>query len=329
MSKKSPKLAGKEEAIIDLLKYMKERSAKTLIELELFFPVNRTGREDKNNHGGRQWSRWIRGKTQPGIGLIRMVYNHVCNQLVSGDWVENGEELKWAQLLPAVIDPKFIFMLEKKSTLLKVLERLDKKLVGEKLLRAISSGYYIPNEIEIRKIFWSNTEENADEDGNGYRIIESVNEDEQIEMEALMTDILVNFGLSKESCGGLEEFASKSGFAGHNPEEWANQIRGQIQLDTQMLSDITHRVRHVYPHEFRSTSSISPEDMVSFTKKFSKMQDEVAFVNQKLQDYANFLDSLNKTSIMFGVFNQLSHEHFLANGAKTRFGFSFPTVDIL
>lgn len=327
MGRQSPSLAGKKEAIIALLKYVKERSGKTLIELELFFPVNRVGRKDDDNHGGRQWSRWILGKTQPELGLIRMVYHHVCTQLVSGNWDENGDELKWAPLLPSVIDPKLGFVLEKKSTLLRMFEQLGEDLVSKKLFQAISAGYYIPSEAELRKIFWSK-KESSDEYPNDYRIIESSNEEEQIEMEALLTDILVNFGLSEENRVGLKEFAGKSGFVGHNPEVWTNQVLEQIQLDAQLLAEITHRARHVYPHAFRSTSYTSPEDMVNFSKAFSNLQEELQFVNCKFQNYVNFLGSLNKTSIMFGVISQLSHEHFLFNGAETRYGFSFPNVDI-
>lgn len=334
MGRRSPKLEGKEDAVSALFKYLKQQSGMTLLELEgKFTPRQCNKKEDGNDdHGGRQWSRWITGRTQPDIRLVIDVYSFVCDKLITGVWNETGTESLWASLLPAVTDPKLVFMLEKKSTLLKILKRLDEldeNLVGKMLLRAISYGYYIPTEHKIREIFWSKTEKNASEYGDGYHLIIAENENEQIEMESLLTDFMGKFGITEENCVALEEFASHRGFVGNDPSFWADQIRGQIQTDAKLLSEISQRVLHVYPHEFRYSSCHDFGDTKNNKKNFFKMQEDLAFASRKFQAYSELTNKVTKPSMIYGLYSKLSHDHFLSNGCVTRIGWNGPTVDIL
>lgn len=335
MGRRSPKLEGRRDEVVALFKYLKQQSGMTLLQLEnKFTPREDSKKVDGNDdYKGRQWSRWINGKIQPEINLVRKVYHHVTENLISGNWKENGNEALWASLLSAVIDPKLAFMLEKKSTLLKILEQLDEGLVGEKLLRAISAGYYIPSEAEIRKIFWSKTDKYAEEGGDGLRIIYPPEEDEAVDMQILMTDILVNFGCLNDNNGELEfeefaRFASKNGFVGQDPILWTNQMLGQIKLDVQSLSEIAWRAKHLYPRDFGYDNKLSANKHTFDIKKILKIQDELVIVSRKLQDYEKFLGSHNKASLTFGVIEQLSYEYFMSSGAHTRFGWNFPTVSI-
>lgn len=327
MGRRSPRLEGKNKEVIYLFKYLKKQSGMTLLELEDRFTPHPNKPFD--NYGGGRWSRWLTGKNVPEIGVVCEIYQYVCNQLINGSWKENGNESQWAQLLPAVIEPKYSFLLEKRSTLLKILEQLEEPIVTKRMLQAISSGYYIPSVDEIRKIFWSNTDENVGEYGDGYHLITATDEAERADMDAFMTDILGNFGIPEESQAGLEEFAGKVGLVGNDPISWAEQMHQQMQLDAQALSQIKYRVEHLYPNELKWTNDLDDEVKKITNKKFFEMQEELAIASIRFKDYLESVNSVGKTSRIYGLFTQMSHNHFLTNGCKQRFGFSFPSVEIL
>lgn len=327
MGRRSPKLEGKNKEVISLFKYLKQQSGMTLLELENKFKSTRHPNHVRgDNYGGGRWSRWLNEKNLPEIRVVHEVYQYVCDQLISGSWNESGNESQWAKLLPAVIEPKYSFLLEKRLTLLKILEQLEEPIVTKRMLRAISSGYYIPSAEEIRKIFWSKRDENASEYGDGFHMIAAINEDEQGEMEALMTDILGSFGIEEESRARLEEYASSWGFIGNDPVSWADQMHQQIQLDAQLLTKISRRLEHLYPHEFKWTND--GEVSNNTKRKFFKMQEELMMVNNKFQAYSESINSISKASRIFGLLDQLSYNHFMTNGCENRIGWKYPSVEI-
>ena len=328
MSKRSLQLEGKKNEILSLLRYLKQQSGMKLLELECKFTPHKDYHLDGSDNGGRQFSRWILGNAQPALGSVQKIYSFVCDQLINGNWRENGNEHLWAPLLPCVIDKKRSFLIEKRSILLRILEQFDEKVVSKKLLHAISTGYYIPSEDEIRNIFWS--KENSCADGNWCNIF-SGSDDEFIAMKDLVTDILGNFGISRESVIELNEVAKRNGFRRCDLDVWADQLYGQIQLDAQMLSEMSWRANHVYPCQFIDASPDSlGEDWKKANKDFFKMLDQLEFANSMLNMYAESTKSVSKASMKFGLLTQLSYEHYVSNGRKMMPSvFYYPTVSIL
>jgi len=340
LGRKSPKLNDKGVAVVALLKYIKQQSGKTLVTLESEWtpkiPKNDDSKEGRSdNHGGRQWSRWILGNAQPKIKVITDLYNYACKQLVLGKWKENGNESQWGELLPAVIDPKLYFLADKskKLTLLKILEQIENSLVTTRMVRGIEAGYYIPSADDLRKIFWSKPSKKETDDDNEYvpwhRILPE-NDVEKAEMELLMTDILVNLGMSVEDLTSLEKYAKTWGLAGNDPASWSVQIHQQTQRDAQALSEICNRLKFLYPYQFKWTDDLDDESAKIAKKNHIKLHEYVAIADKKFKDYAETIDSASKSSsLMFGFFSKLSNVHFLSNGCEHRIGWSYPAIEIM
>lgn len=344
MGRKSPKLNEKGGAVVALLKYVKQQSDKTLLELEREFTprVEKTDNPEglSDNHGGRQWSRWIHGNAQPEIRIVTTLYKFACKQLIKGEgeneWKENGNESQWSELLPAVIDPKLNFLVDKskKSTLLKILEQIENSLVTTRMVRGIKAGYYIPEADELREIFWSKPSKKEDEADNEYvpwHRIWPENDVEKAEMELLMTDILVNLGMSAEDLTRLEKYAKRWGLAGTDPASWSDQIYQQIQRDVQTLSEIRNRVTYLYSYKFKWTEEYDDESVETARINYINLHDYVAIADNKLKDYKDYFETKNPASgsLMFGLFSTLCGEHNIHNGIGNTIGLSYPAIQIM
>jgi len=69
---------------------------------------------------------------------------------------------------------------------------------------------------------------------------------------------------------------------------------------------------------------------VSWQKLRADLQHEyLAIAENKFKDYSEAINSASKSSRMFSLFSQLSHEHFTLNGCKHRIVWNYPTVEIL
>jgi hypothetical protein len=346
MGRKSPKLEAESEAVVALLKYIKQQSKMTLLQLEYKFTPRKETEESKrkgkeDNHGGRGWWRWLQGKNQPGIELVTALFSFASEQLITGEWEENGNESNWVGLLPAVIDSRYSIFIDKKSTFLKILEELQNPFlpqpshswVTNKMLRAVSAGYYIPRDEDIRNIFWSKPNEldacyKEHEYIPRYRVWPT-NDDDRKEMEILLTDILANFGMPAEDHIALEEYARDWGLVGNDLMLWSDQVQHQIQFDAQLLSNISKRMEYLYPSEFKYTDSTDDDSVKIAKRSHFKMVDELAMVARKFHDYSEMIDSISKPSRMYGTFSKLSYSHFKFNGCKQRIGWDFPTIEII
>lgn len=310
MGRRSPKLNDKSEAVLALLKYIKQQGGMTLLELEMKF----TPREGGDNNGGRQWSRWLLGNTQPEIELVTKLYHFACYQLISGKWEENGNESQWAHLLPAVIDNGLYFLSDKskRAILLEILKQLEHPLITKKMLRGITSGYYIPSADNILKIFWSNPPKKVDTENEyvPWHRIWSKNISEKEQMEILMTDIFMRIGTTTKSNTILKKFASEWGFkyeySEDNLHSLANQLHHKIQQDARLLHEIRQRIYYIYPSEFKWTDDFDDEPAKVVKQNHHKLHECMAIADHKLQAYTEHQNSISMSSKIFGLFNKLS-----------------------
>jgi hypothetical protein len=325
MGRRSPKLKDKGEAVVALLKYIKQQSNKTLLELEQQF----TPRGGEDDHGGRQWSRWINRNAQPEIGIITILYNFACAQLVNGEWEENGNESQWSQLLSAVIDPRLSFLLdaEKISTLLEILKHLKNPFVTERWLRGIAAGYYIPSVDDMQKIFWHRPSHkgNAANEYVPWHRIWPQDDVIKTQMEDLMTDIFMNLGLPAKNRTVLEEFAHAWGFACGDLETLADQLHHQIQQDAQTLHEIQQRMNRIYPLKFKWTDNLDDESEKDALQNHVKLQECLALANNKFEIYSEFINSTSKASRMFGLLNRLTA---LYSGTRS-VEWNYPAIEIM
>jgi hypothetical protein len=322
MGRRSPKLKGMDKEVLALLKYARQQTGMTLLELEFKFTPRKSKDEVGANYGGRQWSRWLSGKIQPEIWVVHDVYNYTCRQLINGSWIENGSESEWAPLLQTWIEPKYLFLLEKRFTLLKILEQLEEPMLTENMLRGIEAGYYIPSEDEIRKIFWPEKYTKG-----GFEDILAKDKVEQYEMEALMTDILGNFGASEKNLNAIKYLANGWGFTGNDLASWGEQLHQKVKLESKLLNDLIIGLRYFYPRTLIWTDeSVDSKN----TFQFDELDIQLTKATRMFNDYVALIDSSSKASIMFGLHYRLwqdyQRNHFLS---ENTIGFSFPSVSIL
>lgn len=341
MGKRSPKLEGKEAAVKALLMYVKEQSNMTFLGLERKFTPRKEISEKNANHGGTQWWRWIHTGTIPRVDIVRDVFAFACDQLIRGQWKENGEESIWAALLPAVIDARFSFLIEMRSEFLNVLEQLNKPqyeqarnpFVTENILRAASVGYFFPTEIEMRKIFWSTPDRlDAVYANNEYvpwhRIVAD-NTVERDKLEQLITEIFVNAGVAPEAHSEMQDFAKGWGLLRDNLESWANQMHEQILLDANSLENMVKRMAFLYPSEFKFTDDLDDSAAEAAKQAYLGSFNELEMAAKKFRDYSEMVKAGSRASLMYGFYARLSDTHFRSGGCVHRIGWKFPTIEIL
>lgn len=314
MGRRSPKLEGKSDAIVALLKYVKMQSHKTLLELELEFSPRNDSENPNGNHGGTEWWRWTNRGNQPNIKLVATLYNHACEKLVKGEWRETGNEALWSPLLPAILDSKLSFLADEKKrlTLLEILKQIESPLVTDKIMRGIALGYYVPSADYLQKIFWSQASVNvdADKDEVSWHRIWSDNEAQREEMEYLVTDIFMAVGLSEENQVVQEKFSENWGFTRKELEPMADYIHSQILKDAQSLSEIRHRMYDIYPFEFKLQDITDDESTKIMTQTYLKLQEVIAIADNNFRIYSDNINLTSKASIMFGLFNRLTRPQF-------------------
>lgn len=314
MGRRSPKLEGKSDAIVALLKYVKVQSHKTLLELELEFSPRKDSENPNGNHGGTEWWRWTNRGNQPNIKLVATLYNHACEKLVKGEWRETGNEALWSPLLPAILDSKLSFLADenKRHILLEILKQIESPLVTDNIMRGIALGYYVPSADYLQKIFWSQASVNvdADKDEVYWHRIWSDNEAQREEMEYLVTDIFMAVGLSEENQVVQEMFSDNWEFTRNDLGPMADYIRRQILKDTQSLSEIRHRMHNLYPSQFKLQYIMGDESTKIMTHAFLKLQEDIAVADTKFRIYSDYINLTTESSMMFGLFNRLTRPQF-------------------
>lgn len=325
MSKRSPALVDKRTEIIALLQYTKKQSKKTDRKLELEF----VGKD----HGGTTWWRWMNRNIQPEIRLVSKIYKFVSNQLITGEWDENGEEIQWAPLLPAVIDSKLSFLSNesKRSTLLEILKQIENPLVTERMLRGVAAGYYLPGTDDIQKIFWSKPPEKIGDENEyvPWHRIWSDTAAEKEQMELLMTEIFMRIWVTSKNHDTLRRFAGEWGFVYEFSEEnlysLSDQMHHQIQQDALSLHEIRQRINYIYPSEFKWTDDWDDESVKITRQRNIKLHECVAIADNKLRAYSEHINSISKSSIMFGLFKKLA----LLNLGNPSSKWIYPKIEIM
>lgn len=190
------------------------------------------------------------------------------------------------------------------------------------MLRAIEAGYYIPNEDEIRKIFWSEKYTEG-----GYCEVMSKDEVEAGKMDALITNIYVRFGISEENCDALNNLANQCGLVGNEMTSWGEQIQQLIMDDSELLNDSNNRMRHLYSPELTLTSNT--ELTRNTAHAFFEMQDQLSKATIMFKKYVDLINTSSKSSITFGLISKLAMDYNKQNAWKNPIELRFPSVSIL